>query len=408
MLCVLERDAPLDVGIPAAEAAERFGELVTALRLWGPGFVSLGAPGWMRHDDGRWQPLALGTGAPAAIGPSHLLAHAEEEAFREFFAALAEAPPAPRRVAWALRRFELGCERARDDEALSDYLLALRALLDGEGLALRLAALCAEEGRRKEVQRRVEAAVVLEREVMDGAPGVDLAGPLVAEVESHLRALLRDLLCGYLDTDLRAIADDILLETPAAPAEEIRVRDLREPEPSRARSPSWSRPAPGAELRRARHRLERPTPHRPSWSRAAPSRPSSGGRHGLPPTGIDIPRTRRRSESANRYSSIRRRPSRSCTSPGSSGTSISGLRPSLRASSRRLRRSRSARPASASAAAATLPASSAPTSSSSSGPAAPSPTPVCTRLATTPANGMSDSTQAAVEPARLLDRVAPR
>ncbi len=138
-------------------------------------------------------------------------------------------------MAWALRRFELGCERARDDEALSDYLLGLRALLDGEGLALRLAALCAEEGRRKEVQRRVEAAVVLEREVMDGAPGVDLAGPLVAEVETHLRALLRDLLCGYLDTDLGAIADDILLETPAAPAEEIRVRDLREPEPE----PEW-------------------------------------------------------------------------------------------------------------------------------------------------------------------------
>ena len=46
MLCVLERDAPLDVGIPAAEAAERFGELVTALRLWGPGIVNLGAPGW--------------------------------------------------------------------------------------------------------------------------------------------------------------------------------------------------------------------------------------------------------------------------------------------------------------------------------------------------------------------------
>ena len=232
VLCVLERDAPLDVGIPAAEAAERFGELVTALRLWGPGFVNLGAPGWMRHDDGRWQPLALGTGAPAAIGPSHLLAHAEEEAFREFFAALAEAPPAPRRVAWALRRFELGCERARDDEALSDYLLALRALLDGEGLALRLAALCAEEGRRKEVQRRVEAAVVLEREVMDGAPGVDLAGPLVAEVETHLRALLRDLLCGYLDADLSSDRRRHPAWRPrAAPAEEIRVRDLREPEP---------------------------------------------------------------------------------------------------------------------------------------------------------------------------------
>ena len=50
-----------------------------------------------------------------------------------------------------------------ESEALSDYLLALRALLDagpeGErsaGLALRVAVLCAEEAERKGVQRRVE------------------------------------------------------------------------------------------------------------------------------------------------------------------------------------------------------------------------------------------------------------
>ena len=49
----------------------------------------------------------------------------------------------------------MGCERALDTEALSDYLLALRALLDGlddtgrASLTLRLAALCAEEGDRR-------------------------------------------------------------------------------------------------------------------------------------------------------------------------------------------------------------------------------------------------------------------
>ena len=54
-------------------------------------------------------------------------------------------------MAWALARFEMGCSRPLDAEALPDYLLALRALLDAGGeaglasLGLRVAALCAEE-----------------------------------------------------------------------------------------------------------------------------------------------------------------------------------------------------------------------------------------------------------------------
>jgi outer membrane biosynthesis protein TonB len=53
----------------------------------------------------------------------------------------------------------------------------------------------------------------------------------VAEVEGHLRAMLRDVLCGYLDGDLKGVADDILLETNPEPFVEIRARDLRTPEP---------------------------------------------------------------------------------------------------------------------------------------------------------------------------------
>src|SRR5215218_11278770 len=67
---------------------------------------------------------------------------------------------------------------------------------------------------------------------MGGPAGVRLDDEspheLVAEVEGHLRALLRDVLCGYLDADLKAVADDILLETTPEPfIGEIRVRDLR-------------------------------------------------------------------------------------------------------------------------------------------------------------------------------------
>jgi hypothetical protein len=244
VLCVLERDLEGGAQLPVAEAEERFRRLVAAMRLWAPGAVGLGGPGWRRADEGRWTPVPLGASG-AGRGDGWVLAGGDETPFREFLAILLESPPRGV-VAWSLDRFEMGCERARDAEALSDYLLALRALLDatsdaGEAsLALRVAALCAEEGSRRAVQRRVEAAVALERFVMGGIgrPPEDPPGELVAEVEQHVRALLRDVLCGYLDPDLKALADDILLETLPEPKGEIRARDVRrertaEAEPSR-------------------------------------------------------------------------------------------------------------------------------------------------------------------------------
>ena len=242
VLCMLERDAAADEGISAVEASERFAGVVTALRLWAPGFVSLGAPAWQRRDEGDWQPMPVGRGLLGAASTTWVLSTGELAGFRDFFAALDAADP-PETVAWALRRFEMGCERMRDDEALSDYLLAMRALLGATdeagaaGLALRIAALCAEEGARRELQGRMEAAMALERSVMGGggaARGPALPRELVDEVVAHLRALLRDVLCGYLDPDLKGVADDILLETAAEPQGEIEARDLRRerrPEP---------------------------------------------------------------------------------------------------------------------------------------------------------------------------------
>jgi hypothetical protein len=239
VLCQLESDAPAGEGISAVEANERFAGVVTALRLWAPGFVSLGTPGWQRRDEGNWQPLPVGSGLDVAGAPTWVLPKAEVTGFQDFFAALEEADPA-QTVAWALRRFEMGCERMRDDEALSDYLLAIRALLDATsdagaaGLAMRLAALCAEDGSRKQLQARMEAAMALERFVMGGGPATGAPGQprdLVAEVEAHLRALLRDVICGYLEADLKGVADDILLETTAEPHGEITARDLREEQP---------------------------------------------------------------------------------------------------------------------------------------------------------------------------------
>jgi hypothetical protein len=165
-----------------------------------------------------------------------------------------EARPAGR-IAWALSRFEMGSERPLDTEALSDYLLALESLLEAAdetgraSLTLRLAALCAEEQERKGVQRRVELAFALERWVMGGgganayleALGPDTPQLIVLEVEQHVRALLRDVLCGYLSADLKGAADDILLAPPEPPEMEIHAADLREerlePQPILRRRP---------------------------------------------------------------------------------------------------------------------------------------------------------------------------
>ena len=65
-LCVLEREIAPDDPLPITEARERFGRLVTGLRLFKPGGIALGAVGWTARADDRWQPLELGDAASRA------------------------------------------------------------------------------------------------------------------------------------------------------------------------------------------------------------------------------------------------------------------------------------------------------------------------------------------------------
>jgi hypothetical protein len=229
-LLTLTREVSPDTDPPLDEARERFRRLVTGLRLWKPGGVALSAIGWRRSGEGVWQPFEI---EPTGVtrGGAWVLADGEDADLREFLAAIDPTRPAGS-IAWALSRFEMGCGRRRESEALSDYLLGLRALLErgadpaNAGLAPRVAVLCAEEGQRRGVQRRIELAQALERFVMGDSPdddymdaiGSDSPRTLVDEVERHLRALLRDVLCGYLDADLRALSDDLLLEQPQPPS----------------------------------------------------------------------------------------------------------------------------------------------------------------------------------------------
>ena len=212
---------------PVTVARKRFRRMLTALRLFEPGGYAIGPVGFARVDDGAWLPVALGSSGRPGL-PTRIAA-AQEDELRAFCNLVGRRLPAPSadasgagEVAWALARFEMGCERLAPFEALTDYLLALRALLEPEGpssgrLAPRLAMICAAEPERRALAERVARASSLERAVIAGlAPTRPGAGGLVEELAEHLRAILRDVLCGHLDADVRAVADEILAEAAGA------------------------------------------------------------------------------------------------------------------------------------------------------------------------------------------------
>jgi len=231
---------------PLASARLEFRKLLTTLRLLKAGGAALGPTAWWRLDDGPWQTLPLGhAGRPRAGGYS--LEPGDREELSELFELVRLRPLGGGALPWALARFEMGCERAFALEGLSDHLLAVRALLDGEepspvGLSTRLAALCAEPGDRAPLETRVVQALELERLVMRGeldaralrAIGADSADAVAHDLERHLRAVLRDMVCGYLDPDVKRIADDLLrAESAHKPEARIEVRRTAVAKPKR-------------------------------------------------------------------------------------------------------------------------------------------------------------------------------
>jgi hypothetical protein len=199
-------------------------DLLRALRLFGDGRVTLGALAWSRIDAGAWNPLALG---PEGEPHGMLVVTADQEdELRAFCNLVSRRSPDGNELAWALRRFELGCERGSPYEGLTDHLLALRVLLEPEGpasglFAGRLAALCAAPEDRAALTERIVRAVALERAAITGASVKHAGGQTLArEVSAHLRALLRDVICGHLAPDLVSLADE-LLAGPEHPSEPI-------------------------------------------------------------------------------------------------------------------------------------------------------------------------------------------
>jgi hypothetical protein len=217
-----------------AQGKEVLRELLRALRLFGDGRIALGALAWARTGSAPWAALALGTG-----GRPHgmLMVSAEQEdELRAFCNLVSRRAPHANEVAWALRRFELGCERASECEAISDHLLALRALLGAPSelepaglpdglLAARLAALCATPEHRTVLAERTLKAIALERQTIAGVAEERMSAiNLARELSDHLRALLRDVVCGHLPADLGSLADELLLGG-VEPDTEARPRD---------------------------------------------------------------------------------------------------------------------------------------------------------------------------------------
>ncbi|HEY2631389.1 MAG TPA: hypothetical protein VGI26_03320 [Solirubrobacteraceae bacterium] len=220
-MLVLYTARDLDPHDALAQGVSVVRELLRALRLFGDGRIALGARAFARVGESSWNTIALGHG-----GRPHgmlLVTADQEDELRAFCNLVSRRAPHASPVAWALRRFELGCERPSEYEALSDYLLAVRALLDAPSelepdgapdglLAGRLAALCATPEQRATLAERTLAAMVLEREVIAGVAAEHSSGlALVRDISNHLRALLRDIVCGHLPAELALLADELLL-----------------------------------------------------------------------------------------------------------------------------------------------------------------------------------------------------
>jgi hypothetical protein len=223
-----------------ARAVEAFRHLITALRLFKAGGVGLGPYAWTRAGTHRWRRIATGAGRPRPGG--YRLAEDELNDLVVFSRALAyrstpfgrpatDARGTSRALARSINRFEAGLERNVALEALNDYLLALRFLLEGGGparlgLSMRVAALCAEPEERGVTKAIVDRALGLERELWSGEPppaAEDAPAPAATAtaIEDLVRAILKDAACGHLGADMRATADEILLADGLAVGEGV-------------------------------------------------------------------------------------------------------------------------------------------------------------------------------------------
>jgi hypothetical protein len=215
-------------------AFDRLADLQTAMHLFAPG-VGFAPLAWVRGEESGWRPLVVPVRGRS--GGHMTIAASQEDELRAFCNLVARRRPIDGQVAWALDRFELGCER---DDALvgfTDHLLALRALLEPEGplsgrLPGRIAALCAVADERDGMAARISLAIDLETCLVAGIEPIPAgARSLTGEIEGHLRALLRDVICGHLPDALTTLADELIGSGAQAATTLATRRHHRDPPP---------------------------------------------------------------------------------------------------------------------------------------------------------------------------------
>jgi hypothetical protein len=209
-LAVAEQDA--EGG--AEGALQQLRELVSVMRIFKAGGIGLGPYAFAPTGEGCWRRIA--TGAPATRAGGYRLGEAEAAELVDLAAELEARPDPDSALAWAVGRFEMGCERPTALEGLSDHLLAMRAVLEGHGpvgasLPLRAAALVEDDSMdRLQARERVEDVLELERAMMNGLP-TERAVEVATWMEEGTRKLLRAAALGELGDDLSTAADETLI-----------------------------------------------------------------------------------------------------------------------------------------------------------------------------------------------------
>ncbi len=264
-LAIAEQEEGVD---SAAAALQQLEDLISVMRLFKAGGVGLGPHAFAPTGEGRWRRIA--TGAPAPRPDGYKLDEEETTQLVELAETLEARPDPAGPLAWAVRRFELGCERPSPAEGLSDHLLALRSVLDGQGpvgasLPMRAAALIADGSTdRLGARERVEAVQELERAQMSGA-SVESATELAGWAEECVRRILREAALGELGADLNEAADETLIATGlgagdveiAVVAQDVAPEPEPAPIPEPARSPqSDPTPIPEPEFHRPEPTIE--------------------------------------------------------------------------------------------------------------------------------------------------------
>ena len=199
-------------------AAERLRGVVRALRMFKEGSVGIGPFAFAPIGDGAWRKIETGA-APPRPG-SYFLTESEVPGLDELVQRLIEHPADSDKIAFAQKRFQLGCERNMPIDALSDHLLAIRSALGGEGvidapLAARAAALITGDADDARARTRVELALDLEQSLINNEDPMTVGGEsatyLAAWIEDSTRKILREAVLGNYGANLNVAAEETLL-----------------------------------------------------------------------------------------------------------------------------------------------------------------------------------------------------